>query len=391
MGDLLRRRVDRLGEEADPGVLTVSEEHGLVDQMEHWGRRLATDDVSKYKVVDPGDVVYNIYLLWAGAIGQSSFDERRVTSPVYEVFTPTESAAPKFVGLAVQNPLLIRRFDAISIGTVGRRRRAPWKDFLDLPVLLPPVVEQQRIVDLMDSVDAAVSAAQAEVDAAVELLGSTTASIWEQKHPEIPLAEIGKLVTGKTPPTKKDEYWSPAVAPFVTPGDLGTSGQSLQLDQVSRRVSQSALEKYRASTERYTVLQVCIGSTIGKAGFTNADSLFNQQINAVVGLSESDARLLAALVSTPQHLNALRMSTGQTAVPIVNRTAWSNLTVPWPDPDIRKTLSNLVASFDTAVSTAQSVLDRLRELRSSLLTVLLSGEHQIPETYDRFLTESVEA
>ena len=102
LGQVLRRRTDRLGVAPEPRILTVTEGRGLVDQIVHWGRRVATEDVSGYKLVDPGDIVYNVYLLWNGAIGQSLFSDRGVTSPVYEVFTPTADVEPRYLGLLLE-------------------------------------------------------------------------------------------------------------------------------------------------------------------------------------------------------------------------------------------------------------------------------------------------
>src|SRR5690625_5097962 len=90
LGDLLERQTVRLGSSVEPRLLTVTEGVGLVDQLEHWGCRVPTQDVSKYKVVQPRDIVYHVSLLWLGAIGQNHFDDVGVTSPVYEVFRPRE-------------------------------------------------------------------------------------------------------------------------------------------------------------------------------------------------------------------------------------------------------------------------------------------------------------
>ena len=42
-------------------------------------------------------------------------------------------------------------------------------------------------------------------------------------------------------------------------------------------------------------------------------------------------------------------------------------------------------TIDETVEASRASLYRLRELRSSMLSVLLSGEHEIPATYDQFL------
>lgn len=60
--------------------------------------------------------------------------------------------------------------------------------------------------------------------------------------------------------------------------------------------------------------------------------------------------------------------------------------VPVPaDLSEQRRLAAEAETFDTAVSAIKDETDRLRDLRSNLLTALLSGEHEIPESYDELM------
>ena len=50
-----------------------------------------------------------------------------------------------------------------------------------------------------------------------------------------------------------------------------------------------------------------------------------------------------------------------------------------------------MAAFEAGTITAQATAAAFRTIRSNLLTVLLSGEHEIPATYDQLLNIDVEA
>ena len=60
--------IDVLGDDEEPEILTCTENAGLVLQRERFSKRVATEDTSDYKIVLRNDIVYNPYLLWAGAI-----------------------------------------------------------------------------------------------------------------------------------------------------------------------------------------------------------------------------------------------------------------------------------------------------------------------------------
>ena len=138
IGDVVVRSDERLGRSAEPTILTCTEGTGLIRQADKFKKRIAAADTSLYKVVRRGDVVYNPYLLWKGAIAQSDYDEMCITSPVYEVLRPVEGVDTRYVGLALTSRGVVSLFDALSIGSIERRRRAVLPAVLDVPIDLPP-------------------------------------------------------------------------------------------------------------------------------------------------------------------------------------------------------------------------------------------------------------
>lgn len=137
IGDLVQASKETLGDAPEPEVLTCTEGAGLILQRERFAKRVATEDTSKYKVVHRGDIVYNPYLLWKGAIDQCWIVDDGITSPAYEVFRVRKEFDPVIVGNLLTSPDMIRRYDGISFGTVQRRRRAAPSNFLELSVAYP--------------------------------------------------------------------------------------------------------------------------------------------------------------------------------------------------------------------------------------------------------------
>jgi type I restriction enzyme M protein len=146
LGDVLIRSTERLGVRGEPEILTCTESGGIVLQRERFAKRIATEDTSEYKFVRRTDIVYNPYLLWAGAIDQCLIVEEGVTSPAYEVFRIREGFDPLLVGAALKTESMMQRYDGISVGTVKRRRRAAPERFLELEIYLPPLEQQKEMM-----------------------------------------------------------------------------------------------------------------------------------------------------------------------------------------------------------------------------------------------------
>lgn len=188
-------------------VLSVTEKRGIIPQTEVYRKRVATEDVSKYKILRPLDVAYNPYLLWTNAVGQWLGTAPGVTSPVYECFRVREGQEPRYWGLVLESGILTGYFDATAVGSVQRRRRTTVPTFLAATVEIPPLEVQRRIVNLIAAVDAKIEALAAEALAAAESEGPLLQELVARgtKGVEsLPLGEVGEFVRGRR--FTKDEY-----------------------------------------------------------------------------------------------------------------------------------------------------------------------------------------
>src|SRR5262249_52756408 len=155
--------------------------------------------------------------------------------------------------------------------------------------------EQRRVANLAASFRQAVTRHQALVVSARRARLALAASAWRAEHPRRPLAELGELATGRTPSTKESRYWKPSARPFIPPGDLdGRLSISIAARNVSRAGAAAARELPTDS-----VVQVCIGATIGKAARLSVPAVINQQLNALVGLERVDALYTANVLGSP--------------------------------------------------------------------------------------------
>lgn len=155
--DVLVESLDTLGDGEEPEILSCTENAGLVLQSERFSKRVATEDTSKYKLVRRNDIVYNPYLLWAGAIDQCVIVEEGITSPAYMVFRVKDEYEPLIVGHILKSDYMKKWYWNISIGTHERRRTATPDKFLDLEIELPDFDTQKEIRklynDLMEQID----------------------------------------------------------------------------------------------------------------------------------------------------------------------------------------------------------------------------------------------
>lgn len=383
LGEALTRTTVSLGERDEPPILTVTEGNGLIDQVEHWGRRVASENVSKYKVVQPDAIVYNVYLLWLGAIGRNATGEIGITSPVYEVFEVAPTVDPRYVEHLVTSEELRAAYAGISSGTVPRRRRTPWQAFLQVPIVLPPLDEQRRIVDLIAALDNAVDAAEAEaatsgvvrlqaIDALLELHGG--AELME-------LGQLGSFERGKRF-TKKD-YVSDGLG-CIHYGQIYTDYGATASETISFLPS-----SFRNSARLAHTGDLVIAGTgenvedIGKAVAWMGRESVAVHDDAFIFRHELDPVFASALFSSSVFLGQRAPSDSKVAR--LSAGSLARIRVPVVSEASQRRIGALMIALDESVVESRACAEALRAVRSNLLSVLLSGEHEIPASYDALL------
>lgn len=137
------------------------------------------------------------------------------------------------------------------------------------------------------------------------------------------LSTIGITQTGNTPSKSHPEYIGIDI-PFITPRDI-LNGQICYSNQALSLLGKEVARVCCAGS----IMQVCIGGSIGKAAITYREVAFNQQINVVSPIACLSEYLFAVMQSA-YFTTSMKERAGGTATPIINRGLWDSLLIPLP-------------------------------------------------------------
>jgi hypothetical protein len=280
--------------------------------------------------------------------------------------------------------------ETLMTGTTGRQRLSP-QDMAALPMSVPPLAEQRRIVDLVAAVDAAIRTAGEYAAAAAgatrayldECFGAPTAE-------SPPLGDLARLGSG---PSWKasDEFSKPGVGTTPVIGIPNTpNGQRLVdlaqrkhvrgLPPSVRRLTPDSLVMIRTNGNRRRIGNIY---RVPDAGAGHAYSAF--QIG-IFPEERRDAPYLFWLLSSPSVQRRISdAASGSTGLGNIAVSWLNRLEVPWPPEADRMRLCRAADGLQGVCDAINIVQRRFEILRSGLLTELLSGDHEVPASYDRFL------
>lgn len=178
----------------------------------------------------------------------------------------------------------------------------------------------------------------------------------------IPIGDLGRVVTGRTPPAANPEFYGEAY-PFITPTDI--QGGARYVETI-RGLSAEGLDAFhRILLPHDAICVVCIGATIGKICLSSRPSFTNQQINSiVVDEDKYDPRYVFYAARLLQ--DELRAKAAGAATPILNKSAFQNIEIPVPDLPVQRRIAGILSAYDDLIDVNQRRIAILEEMARRL-------------------------
>ena len=139
--------------------------------------------------------------------------------------------------------------------------------------------------------------------------------------------------------------------------------------------------------ESDTVIYSKIRPNLRKVAIPSWRGLCSADAYPMLPMGEGNISFLRHLLVSRPFTDAAVARSGRTKMPKINRAELMSIEVPDIEPDEQASIAADLDSMRDAADAARATADALRTLRSNLLTVLLSGEHEIPSSYDALLGE----
>lgn len=156
-------------------LLSVYLDRGVIPFSDVEEKRTNTTslDLSKYQLVEPGNLVLNNQQAWRGSVGVSK--HRGIVSPAYIVLALADCFDPGFANYYFRTSTTVAHFLIASKGVGTIQRNLYWPSLKRCKVVIPPIFEQSAIAAFLDD-------KCAKIDVAVKIKEDQIALLRERRQ-----------------------------------------------------------------------------------------------------------------------------------------------------------------------------------------------------------------
>lgn len=393
LGELIEKRSDFTTVDSDTEYVILGVKRsgwGFVEREPIYGRE---QKFTKLMRVEEDDLVYRTITAFEAPSGVVGPEEAGlyVTPQTFPVFRIDEQQLlPEYMRLLTKWPEFHAAMAARCTGSVLRRKTLSVSAFRSIPVALPSPTEQRRITNMIAALDRQLAVSD-EVGSSLEEMWWTLAGQLEAEAAGTEMAPLGSIaaIHGGLTKNKKDADRPDAMeAPYLRVANV--LRHRLDLSEVSTIV---------ASRSRIKTSQLEPGDLLMAEG-GDRDKLGRGAVwrGEVKGCTHQNHVFRARITDEgfhPEFVSSWANSFGKqwfdvngsqtTGIASISKATLSRFPVPRMTLQDQERWAELLDGVIYQEDLVRAQVERLSTLRANLLTALLSGEHEIPETYDELL------
>ena len=308
------------------------------------------------KIAELGDLLLSV----RAPVGDTNFaDQRIAVGRGLSIIRANKESLTKFIRLVIQ----LNVAELIASSGSGMFSSITGKNLKEFKVNLPPLSEQKRIVDLISSVDSYIESLQQQLESAKRSRNAVLHELLTaggDDWVETTLDRVTECSWGNTETTKSK---------YVESGFLAysASGADGFLDWFEH--------------DRTAVVLSAIGAQCGKTWFAEGKWT---SIKNTIWLKSDNSNLLDKYLFYLSNTDQFWQIRGQ-AQPFISLGDVKKTRVLLPPLREQERIVEVISEMDAFIESIQRTSMEAKNLRSGLLSDLLSGSHEIPTIYDKVM------
>jgi len=333
-------------------------------------------DMDELFVVRENDLIVNITFAWEHAIALADKnDDGLLVSHRFPTYVFNDENSPYYFKYVVIQKRFKEMLVNISPGGAGRNRVMDRKDFLNLPCYIPPVLEQQKIAEILTQCDKVITLKKERIeeekkqkkwlmqklldpDSGVRLPGFS--GKWKKTR----VGKVTDSFSGGTPKSSNKSYYCNNGISFIRSGEISASCTELFITKEGYDSSSAKM------VNRGDILYALYGANSGECYISKMNGAINQAILCIRSKEVKIGFLYYVLVNLKEFIISTLLQGGQgnLSAEIVKK-----LYIYVPPIEEQSAITNIISAQDSKINLLEQELEQWQQKKKSLMQLLLTG------------------
>jgi hypothetical protein len=364
LGKFIKEYSERNKGNEDIPVYSVTNSQGFC--TEYFGKEVASQDKTTYKIVPQGYFAYNPSRINVGSVDWQRYEKRVIVSPLYNVFSVSEGIDRQYLYYFLRSDLGRQMIKAKASGSVRDNLKLDMLKEMTIPDIS---VEQQKFCSsVLDKLHKLIQMRQQELQKLdefikarfVELFGDPVSNSYGLPEATLPdLGEFGRGVSKHRP--RNDIKLLGGKYPLIQTGDVANAG--LYITSYSSTYSKLGLKQSKMWDKG--TLCITIAANIAKTAILEFDACFPDSVVGFIANERTNNIFVHYWFSFFQAI--LESQAPESAQKNINLKILSELKVIVPEKRKQDQFASFVKLTDKSKVAVQKALDEAQLLFDSLM------------------------
>jgi len=379
------QRVTSKNSIGNTNVLTISAQHGLINQFEYYNHQYASENTSGYTLLKKGDFAYNKSYSdgypW-GATKRLERYEAGIVSPLYICFSAKDGICADFYSYYFESEPFFR--EIYKIAQEGARNHGllnvSTEDFFKILIANPPLEEQRRIAEILGCCDRVIdlkkeliAEKKKQKQALMQKLLNPDSGFrlpgFSGEWKKFKISEICKIESGGTPATVDEQCWNGDIF-WCTPSDITNAGK--YISHTPQKITQKGIDTSSATLLPTGSVIMCSRASIGPRCITQVPMATNQGFKNFICSDLLYNEFWYYFIDTILE-DLYKMASGNTFKEVSkNSIATYLVTIPSNIAE-QQAIADILSAADKEIDLLEQELAQQEQKKKSLLQLLLTG------------------
>jgi len=285
-----------------------------------------------------------------------------------------------------------RLFKSISMGSTFKAIRKEEVKKFQIP--LPPLPEQQKIAEILSTVDQAIEKVEESITKTERLKKGLMQELLTKGigHKEFKDTEIGripkewevkkvidlfKVETGTTPSTKQKEYWDGGHINWITPADMSKLNGKIYIKDSERKITEKGLKETNLTLMSTGSIIISTRAPVGYVAIIEGNATFNQGCKGLIPKNTNEINPEFYTYYLLSKKTTLEHSSGGSTFKELSKNTLEKFKVPLPPLPEQQKIAEILSTIDKRLELLREKKERLRRVKKGLMNDLLTGKRRV--------------